>query len=57
MLFNVQLCCNSNVMALEADGFKTVDNGALVIYETDEDGRNTTIFVAGPGRWDYFEPA
>jgi hypothetical protein len=41
---------------IQADGFKTADNGCLVFYQTDESGRNSTCFVAGAGRWDFFEP-
>ena len=55
-IFNVQLVRDQSVIEIDADGFKTTDNGCLVFYQSDDKSdRNSTIFVAGPGRWDYFE--
>jgi hypothetical protein len=55
-IFTVKMVADENSIEIQADGFKTADNGCLVFYQTDESGRNSTCFVAGAGRWDYFEP-
>jgi len=54
--YNVQIAGDESPIVVEADGFKTAENGSLIFYVSDENGKNSTVFVAGPTRWDYFEP-
>jgi len=48
---------DGKTLKIDADGFKTIDNGQLILYVTDENDRNTTVFVAAHGMWQYFESA
>jgi hypothetical protein len=52
-MFEVALFNNKNVQ-IEADGFKTTENGQLVLYIYTEGDRNRTVAVFAQDIWQYF---
>jgi hypothetical protein len=52
-MFNVTLSSGAKVK-VDADGFKTLDNGQLALYVYTEEQRNRTVAVFADGLWAYF---